>query len=236
MSIKHGFVAVAGLALGAAACGGLVYVNPLTAAPPAEAGAFDRVLRYDFPSDDVLVLTHAGKAPVPARPAGVEELWESSISTTLAGLVAIREGDGPAVAAATKIAVPSAGTNLLEAGVLIDDNWLLTVPGEGSLLVLGHSNVWPAIKENLLPAWLGRPWAGPRTYRTTDGPGVRGTALIVGATGRFEVQQGSAVERFELDAFSRDGGFERFRGELHLRLVSNDPGHAVEETAAAAAD
>ena len=234
MSIKHVVTAVAGLALGAAAGAGLLYVNPLTAAPPAETGAFDRVLRYGFPSDDVLVLTHAGNVPMIARPAGVQELWESSIRSTVAGLVAMRESEGPAVAAASKITVPSARTDLLGAGVVVDDNWLLTVPGQGSLLVLGHSNVWPAIKENLLPGLLGRPWTGPRSYRTTEGPGLRGTALVVGATGRFEAQHGSAVERFELDAFSRDGGFEKFTGELRLRLVSEDPEDAVEETVGSA--
>jgi hypothetical protein len=211
---------LAGVSIGVAAGVGLLYVNPLTGAPAPEAGHFDRVLRYDFPSDGALMLTHAGTAPLPMLPAGVPELWESAIRSTASGLVAVAEGDGEPPAVASKITVPSRRTDLLASGVVLDDNWLVTLPGEGSLFVLGDSNVWPAVKENLVSVRVfGRSWAGPRSYRTTEGPGVRGTALVVGATGRFKSVQGSAMERFQLTEFNRSSGFESFTGELHLRLV-----------------
>jgi hypothetical protein len=103
---------------------------------------------------------------------------------------------------------------------MVDDYWLLTAPGEGSLFVLGDSNVWPVVRDNVLPvSLLDRPWAGPRSYRSTNGPGVRGTALAVGATGRFAGSEGSAIERLHLNGYSRAAGVESFAGELLLRLV-----------------
>jgi hypothetical protein len=224
MGMKFVAIVVSGLSVGAAAGAGLVYVNPLTGAPDDEIGHFDRVLRYDVPSDGVLALTHAGTAPLPRLPAGVPELWETAIRSTASGLVAFAASEGEPQAFASKIAVPSTRTDLLAGGVIVDDNWLVTLPGQGSLYVLGSSNLWPAIKDNLLPVrLLGRTWAGPRSYRTTAGPGLRDTALIFGANGRFESVQGSAVERFTLQRFSRAGGFEKLAGELHLRLVAPVP-------------
>lgn len=221
MSAKYVVTILAGIAVGAAVGLGLVYVNPLTAAATDELGRFDRVLRYDYPSDRVLMLTHAGIAPMPTTPKGVPELWESSIRSAASGLIAVPGDDsGPAVFA-SKIVVPSKRTDLLSTGVVLDDYWLVTIPGTGSLFVLGDSNVWPAIKENLLPVTLlGRPWSGPRSYRTTEGPGVRGTALVVGATGRFAAAEGSAIETFELKEFDRTRGVAGFTGELHIRTVA----------------
>lgn len=237
MKTKHVMTMIAGLAVGAAAALGLLYVNPLTSRDAGELGGFDRVLRYDFPSEDVLLLTHAGSVPMPLQPVGVQELWESAVRTSVAGLVALGEADGPPAAIASKIAVPSPRTDLLDAGIVVDDNWLVTLPGQGTIAVLGHSNLWPAVKENLLPVTLlGRPWVGPRSYRTTDGPVLRNTALVTGVTGRFEAQQGSAVERLELNAYSREGGLEKFAGELHLRLIPAYTPDTDEDAATFAAD
>ena len=231
MKGRYLFVMAAGLLAGALVAAGLLYVNPLTATASGELGRFDRSLRYDFPADDVLILTHADSAGLPTVPADVTALWESSVRSTVNALIALAEGDGAPEALASKIMVPSARTELLDAGVVVDDHWLVTVPGQGSLFVLGHSNVWPAIRENVLPVQLlGRPWSGPRSYRTTQGPGLRGTALVVGATGRFRSQQGSAVERFELNAFSRGSGVESFAGELHLRLVDAEDSDEASST------
>ena len=217
--MKYLWALVGGLLVGAAAGGVLLYFNPLTGSRAAEIGAFDRVLRYRFPAD-VSVFTHGGRAPLPLQPAGVAELWETTVRSSALGALTLSEDDGRPEAVASRIIAPSDRTELLGRGMIANDYWLVTVPGAGSLFVVAESNLWPLIKDTVLPVTLlGRPWSGTRSYVPTDGPGLRGTALVVGATGGFEAQEGSALERYRVNEFNRSEGLAELSGELHLRLV-----------------
>ena len=99
-----------------------------------------------------------------------------------------------------------------------------TISGEGSFFIRADSNLWPFLKETLIPVWyLDRPWQGPRNYRPTAGPGEGGSAITAGATGRFANLEGTAVESYELSGFDKIRG----PGDLTARLFVSLPGKAT---------
>jgi hypothetical protein len=142
--------------------------------------------------------------------------------------------DGPVSALATRLTVPSQSTDLLLRGALLDDYWLVTVPGQGSLFVHDVNNLWPALRENVVPvSLLDRAWRGPAEYRTTLGPRTaRGPGFVLGASGRFAGVDGDAGERYRLNRYSRAHGAEDLVGELDLDLSAP----ASDTVATAAAD
>lgn len=216
--MKYLLTATVGLAAGAVLACAALYFNPLTAAQSPEPGAEDRRLQYEYPSQSSL-LTHGGRLRLPVAPAGVERLWENTIRRSLLHVVELTDADGPA-AVATRISLPSRQTDLLRRGMIIRDRWLVTVPGEGSFMLEADTNLWPLLRDHVVPVWyLGRAWAGPASYQPTVGPGRRDAARADGLTGRFEGTEGSAVERFRLESFSRHAGPEKLVGELHLRWI-----------------
>jgi hypothetical protein len=231
--MKYLFAAFAGLVLGAALGAGALYYNPLTR---REASTFDDpdfTLRYSLPQDDLIALTHSERAPLPFKPQGVGKLWESAISGAALGVLALEGPESDRVAFATRLSVPSRATDLLLRGALVDDYWLVTVPGGGSVFVQDRNNLWPAVRENVLPvSLLGRPWHGPSAYRTSVGPGADKAGVAVGATGRFAGMQGSAAERYHLQRYSRAHGAEELDGELALRVARPAPADAGEPAAA----
>jgi hypothetical protein len=219
--MKYLIVLLLGLTIGAAAGGALLYYNPLTeSAAPASQDAADRTLHYVLP-EQVLRLTLGERALLPTNRGSRDDdaFWEDTIDrAALLGLVLEDPADRPA-AVATRLLAGSARTDLLLHGVLVSDYWLLTLPDEGTLFVRVDTNLWPFLKDTLLPVWFfGRPWTGPVDVRPTAGPGAQNTAVVIGATGRFAGLGGSAVEQYrvtELDPTSRKAAAE---GELQLRL------------------
>jgi hypothetical protein len=213
---------VGGFLVGAVVGAALLFVNPLTASRARKANDLDVVLRYSLPSD-TLAVTHGGRHPLP-RTDGVDELWEATLrNTSLAALVL--SGDNGAVLA-SRISVPSRRTELLIGGLLIDDYWLLTAPGDGSFYIVGESNVWPIAKDTLLSvSLLGRSFDGPRIYEPTAGPGVR-AARVLGGTLRLADRDGRALERYRVKNYDRERGFEDVGVELHVSLDAPTPvGH-----------
>lgn len=225
------FGIVVGIALGVV----VLYFNPLTtrSAPSVEDAAL--TLRYSMPERDLLALTHYEGLPLPFKPEGVDSLWEKAIRSAALSVLALHDeaGDaaalgsaseageeGAATALATRLTMPSPETDLLLRGALLDDYWLVTVPGGGSLFVHDVNNLWPALRENVVRvSLLDRPWGGPAEYRTTLGPRApRGPGFAIGATGRFRGLLGEAAERYRLNRYSRARGAEDLAGELELRL------------------
>jgi hypothetical protein len=177
-----------------------------------------------------VALSHAEQLGLPSIPDDVPLLWESGIAGTMLGVVNLGADAGAARAIASRISVPSMRTNLLLEGVLVDDYWLVTMPGQGSLFVETEGNYWPLLKDTIIPVgFLKRPWAGTAEYRPTRGPGPGRSGELVGATGRFAGRTGGASESLVLERYSAEGGFESLRGELSIAL---DP-LPVDEAAAA---
>jgi hypothetical protein len=177
------------------------------------------VLRYSLP-DQVLGFTLGEHALLPGQAVGDGTLWEDTIDrTAVLGLILNDAADQPA-AIASRLIAGSADTDLLLRGVLLEDYWLLTIPGEGTLFLRVDTNLWPFLKHTLLPVWyFDQPWGGPSDFQPTVGPGAQSTAMVVGATGRFAGAGGSATELYrltELDPVARSAAAT---GELHLSLL-----------------
>lgn len=216
--MRHLFVALFGLLLGAAAAGAVLYYNPVTDSSAAAPSPADRLLRYSLP-DQVLEFSLGEAAELFGQSAGDDSLWEDTINgTAVLGLVLNDHVDQPA-AIASRLMAASADTDLLLHGVLVSDYWLVTIPGEGSLFVRADSNVWPFLKQTLLPVWyFDQPWQGPVEYRPTVGPGADNTARVMGISGAFSDQDGSAVERYNITALDPISHSAAVVGELYLHL------------------
>jgi hypothetical protein len=195
-----------------------LYFNPLTADSGEVVGVNARVLNYDSPFAEGIAVTHSGRTRLPLRPPTIPELWESTISSSMLSVIVLRDDDGSPVGVASRVSLFSEATEMLTRGVIVDDNWLVTIPDEGSFFVNADSNLWPFLKETLIPVWyLDRPWDGPRNYRPTAGPGIGGSAVVTGATGRFADRAGSAVEAYQVADFDKATG----PGNIAARLFLN---------------
>jgi hypothetical protein len=215
--MRHLIVAILGLFVGVALGGAALYYNPFTAAVTEMSTPSDRVLRYSLP-DQVLTLAMGEDAVIPGQPHAAQSLWEETIDrTAVVGLV-LNDASGPA-AVASRLMAPSPSTDLLLRGALVSDYWLVTYPGQGTLFVRSDSNVWPFLKETALPAWLlDRPWQGPVEYRPTIGPGADHMAVVVGVSGDFEGEEGTAEERYDVTAFDPARASAGANVELALHL------------------
>jgi hypothetical protein len=215
--MRHLFVALLGLLAGAALAGAVLYYNPFTAATADAPSSSDRVLRYSLPGQ-VLEAALGVDAIFPGQIDAADSLWEETIDrTAVLGLV-LNDDSGP-VAIASRLMAPSPATDLLLHGVLVSDYWLVTYPNQGTLFVRSDSNIWPFLKQTALPVWLlDRPWHGPIEYQPTVGPGTGHTAMVVGVSGAFEGQEGSAVEHYGISAFDPVQHSAAAVGELFLHL------------------
>ena len=216
--MRYLFVAIVGLVLGAAGGGAALYYNPLAEKSAPMPGSTDRVLHYSLP-DQVLEFAIGEDARLFGQETGDDSLWEETIDRAgVLGLV-LNDGSNQPAALASRLLSTSPDTDLLLNGVLVSDDWLVTVPGEGSFYVHADSNAWPFLKEKLVPVWyLDRPWTGPAEYWPTVGPAADDSAEVVGLTGSFRGSEGSAVEHYEITALDPARKLALAKGELYLNL------------------
>jgi hypothetical protein len=201
-----------GLAVGAAAAGSLLYFNPLTRSQGGDEKESDWSLSYSLSADESWLSTHDQRVDLPLKPANVSLLRESGIKGTILAAMPMHGARG--TAAASRISVPSSGTEFLRAGVLVEDYWLISVPGEGSVFVHSLNNQWPLLRDTIVRVdWLQREWAGPGRYAPTRGPDRAG-ARVVGVSGSFVGASGHAAERLSLAEY--DGSLTQLSGELLL--------------------
>lgn len=211
-------VAVLGLLLGAAAGGAAIYYNPLIGTKaPAQPDPADRAFHYSLPSE-VLGFALGEQVVPPGTPKRDDLLWEETIDrTAMLSLVLDDAHDKPAAIASRMLAV-SPRTDFVLSGVRVNDYWLLTIPGEGTLFLRADENIWPFLKETL-PVWyLGRPWKGPAEYSPTSGPGEHGEAVVIGATGRFAGLEGTAIEKYRLTDLDPAARSAAATGEIDFKL------------------
>ena len=218
--MKYLLVAALGLLIGAAAAGAAIYYNPFTMTNAAKLDVADRTLHYSLPSE-VLGFALGDEVVPPGTPKRDDSLWEETINrTAMLSLVLDDAHDNPTAIASRLLAV-SPRTDFVLSGVRVNDYWLLTIPGEGTLFLRADTNVWPFLKETL-PVWyLGRPWKGPSEYSPTAGPGELGAAVVIGATGRFVGLEGSAIEKYRLTDLDPAARSAAATGELDLRLSAS---------------
>lgn len=214
--MKYLFGFFAGLLVGALAALAVLYFNPLTGGGSRARGLSSLQLSYSLPEQDALLLTHDEQLKLPIIPANAPHLWEGGVKGTILSALTLASDDGER-AVATRISVPSQDTNLLLDGVLVDDYWLVTVPGRGGLFVHTVNNQWPLLKETVGRVDLLRQtWAGPATYDSTRGP-AGNLGRVLGLSGEFAGRRGTAREFLAVDRYG-PRGFEGMSGELALAI------------------
>lgn len=216
--MRYLVVAALGFLIGAAAAGAAIYYNPLIETKSAaQPDAADRALHYALPSE-VLGFALGEQVVPPGTPRSDRSLWEETIErTAMLSLVLDDAQDKPAAIASRMLAV-SPRTDFVLSGVRVNDYWLLTIPGEGTLFLRADANVWSFLKETL-PVWyFGRPWKGPAEYSPTAGPGEHGEAIVVGATGRFVGLEGTAIEKYRLTDLDPAARSAAATGEIDFKL------------------
>jgi hypothetical protein len=203
-----------GLLAGAAAAGALLYFNPLTQWQDTAAQSPDWSLSYSLNADSIWISSHDQRVDLPLQPRNVSTLSERGIKGTIVTAMPMRDAGGNNAAAASRISVPSSGTEFIRAGVLVEDYWLISVPGQGSVFVYSVNNQWPLLRDTVVRVdWLQREWQGPDQYAPTKGPDQAG-ARVVGLNGSFAGASGHAAERLSLDVY--EGDLAQLSGELLL--------------------
>lgn len=218
--MKYVLSLVTGLLAGAAAALALVYFNPLTLSQGELATASDREFRYSLGAGDLWLSAHGESLGLPRVPADAPLLFERGIKGSLLTAMPLDDPGGGPSAAASRISVPSANSELLQAGLLVDDFWLISVPGSGSVFVHAVNNQWPLVRDTVVRVdWLKRDFDGPIRYEPTQGP-VAMRAEVTGLTGEFAGMTGGARESLSLESYS--GSLASLSGRLLIDLGSRE--------------
>ena len=212
--MKYALSLTFGLLLGVAVALGIIYFNPLTQQHAATSGRAQLELSYQFAGADNWLSTHSKSLKVPVIPSDVPLLWESGINGMMLAAMPLKGAAGSVVG--TKISAPSAASEFLHSGVLVDDYWLLSVPGEGSIFVHSINNQWPLLRDTIVTVdWLGRSFSAATEYLPTVGPSAQG-ASVVGMTGAYRGAKGHAHESMSLDFYR--GDFTPLSGRLAIDM------------------
>ncbi len=212
-------VTIVGFLFGCALVLVALYYNPFTANSGVIVSVNARVLTYRSPFTEGLAVTHGGQSRLPLQPALISALWENTIKNSMLSVVVLHDEENVPVGIASRVSQLSERTEMLTRGVLIDDDWLVTIPSEGSFFIQADSNLWPFLRDTLIPVWyLDRSWQGPKSYRPTTGPADGGAAIVAGATGRFANREGTVVESYQISDFNQTVGPGRMDVRLFLRL------------------
>jgi hypothetical protein len=229
---------ISGLVLGLLSAAAILYFNPLTDQHTVSGSAIvdSARLHYSTAGPDALAFTHGTSLPLEIHPPGVPALFEAALEKTALGTFLMTDDSGVVTAVASRISKLSSQTNLVTEGILLEDDWLLSVPGRGSYFVEAQSNVWPLLRATVVDVGLlRRAWSDRREFPLTIGPGIGETALVTGATGSYRDLVGSGIDRLALNGFRSlpelTGPIE---GWLEVSLRSAAPAETSETTLSAA--
>ena len=213
--MKYALSLTFGLLLGVAVALGLIYFNPLTQKQAESSRGAALELTYQFAGADSWLSTHSMDLKVPVMPTDVPLLWESGIKGMMLASMPLKGGNGSVIG--TKISAPSASTEFLRSGLLVDDYWLLSVPGAGTIFVHSINNQWPLLRDTIVTVdWLGRSFPASTEYLPTVGPSADG-ANVVGMTGVYRDSVGHARESISLETYR--GDFTPLSGRLAIDLA-----------------
>jgi hypothetical protein len=206
-----------GLLLGTITAVAIIVFNPLTMSQSKPLNNADMAFEYSMAS--AWLSTHSNRLNIPVVPKGSTLLFENGIRGSLLSSMPL-SGTGAAPAAASRITVPSSDSEFLHSGLLVDDYWLISVPGTGTVFMHAISNQWPLIRDTVI--WvdvLSRNWRGSGQYDPTRGPATNG-AQVAGMTGTLKDLRGVGHEHLSLDGYS--GNFGALRGRLTIRSIANN--------------
>jgi hypothetical protein len=202
-----------GLILGAITAIAMIVFNPLTLSQSQPLSNAD--MAFDYSMEASWVSTHSNRLNIPVVPKGSPLLFENGIRGSLLSSMPLNGETGRAPAAGTRISVPSSESGFLRSGLLVDDYWLISVPGAGTVFMHAVNNQWPLVRDTVV--WvdlLKRKWNASGQYDPTRGPAAAG-AQVVGMTGTFKDLRGVGQEHVSLDSYS--GNLGALHGRLTIR-------------------
>lgn len=213
--MKYVLSLILGLLLGAATALVGIYFNPLTQGRAGVKEGFDWRLDYELTPSQSWLFTHDDRLDLPVVPGNAPLLFEQGIRGTLLAAMPLRGDAGLATAAASRISVPSAETEFLRSGLVVEDHWLISVPGRGTLYVHSLNNQWPLLRDTVVRVdWLRRQFSAG-SYDPTRGPAPEG-ADVIGLSGSFDGARGHAYERLTLASYH--GSLETLTGQLMIDI------------------
>ena len=125
--MKYAISLVAGILIGAALFGLMMFFNPLAGGQSISPLAVtdSRLLNLSFSSvsGEALLLTNDGESTPSPYPAKVLQLWEPPIGKTSAMVVALEDSRGEPVGIGIKFWSQSESTRVLSSKLLVDSIW-----------------------------------------------------------------------------------------------------------------
>ena len=220
------FALLVGLLFGVALAGAVLFYNPLSQyqgkSPSGEALFYDNDMEH-------FAVSHGGLLPVPIRPKGIEPLWESAINGAVLTVFPLNNEAGETVALASRVSVLAEDSDLLLRGAKTHNDWLLSVPGRGTLFIDDREDLSELIRYGVVPVWLmRRPWPGSRELLATSGPDA-GSAQILGGTGEYVDAAGRLRQRHRVEQFGPGGIRWNTEVGLDVKAETSDPEQVAQE-------
>lgn len=175
---------------------------------------------YSRNPKESLALTNNGNNRTPTHPERVQELWEPAVEDTEAFVAILHDTAGKPAGIGIKLSSWSADSDLLGARLLKNSDWHLYVPQHGTAFVEQTENLWPYLRNVVIPGLATGEWNGSWYGGVTIGPNALRTARVRGGSGHMQDLESEAVEFFQVESYSADAGPVRSVGRLTLELDS----------------
>lgn len=189
-------------------------------------------LSYDAVARRSIAFTNDGESRVAPHPGGVPQLRDAAIEQSSVLLTVMRNARGQAAALGLQFSAPSEKTHLIAGKALVDSDWYIYLPGQGSLFIEQSQNYWPYLKSVVIPAYRNsaNSWKGSWFGNLTAGPGAAGTAIVTAGSEELSGRRMAAVESLTVQAYSADTGLVAAEGRLLIEVPAADPqpGEAAE--------
>lgn len=222
--MKHVVALVSGMLAGSVVFLLLLYHNPFSdthhVSPLAVSDVPLVALSYPAAPGEAIAWLDNGETRIEPRPSGIADLWEPTITSTRI-LVTRFTDKGAVVGIGIKFSSDSESSRLLNAQVLVDSAWHIYLPDSGSLFIGQVENLWPYLRNVVLPArWSSADsWRGNWYGITTSGPLALGTGTVAGGSGRYSGVTSEAVEALSARAYSAAEGPVAMTGTLTVASV-----------------
>jgi len=203
--MRYFWLFMLGLLVGLGLAGAVIWLTPLTAEPrhaPTLAYGVTAQFATSLRAEDAPLLTHGGERRLIARPESVSPLWEATIQPVVAGLLLLRNDAGEVIGSASRLGAASRDTDPLRQGILVDSTWLVSLDGQGMAFVIQRENVWPMLRQVVIPARLRRePWQGALSFTPAAGPREDAAGRLLGISGTLAGLEGQLISSYRMTAF-----------------------------------
>lgn len=214
-----------GLLTGAAIAAIGIVFNPIAKTPGLSPLAVSdqslMQLNYSAVSSASIAYTNNGESATKPHPQRILQLWEAPIRHSDVLMTRLTKANGEFAGLGIKFMSDSESTRLIEGKALIDSNWYVVLPGQGTFFIEQSENYWGFLKEVVLPAhWSSADsWKGIWNGNVTAGPGALGTGRVVGGHGIFSGVDSEVVESISAKAYSSRLGPVAVQGSLLLDMT-----------------